>query len=399
MNDVILDRSQGYPARLFREAEIMRSSALAISSLVGVMLSGCVTPVHTGVQSSETGGPGEFADDSQVIDRGFQEGRSRHAGWPAPEEYTVDPAFLSPWPEEFTRKQLIDSALARAFNYFDQHADLAQASNLTIHFEDSFPEKHHGWVEDLAVVSASFPTEYTSHHFDVIVGEPSYVYEVIDELGLWTPREGHCGGLDPDGVVGGCASRGAVSANYGQVIESGELDWSGTLPSIVPHEMFHSVQDVLDPDPESGSLGWKFPRPVWFIEGGAEFFGYAVSDYAGVMSYYVSPWEWWYYLPSPDVKLIEYSERPSFAVPPEDYWKGQIAIEYIVASVGVEGVLDISRSLGEGMLWDDAFEEGTGLSMEEFYTRFDRAYRNMFAANTELKTHLNRECPGQWTGY
>jgi len=380
----------------------LRFAALSSTLTAVLVLSACAplggTYSEEIIASGE--GAGEFSDDIRLIDRGLQEGRSKHAGWPAPENYEVDPVFDTPWPTEITRKKLIDSALARAFQYFDEKVT-SQPSNLTIYFEDTFPEEHHSWVEVMAAVSASFPSDFTDHQFNLMVGEPSWVYEVIEREGFWTEPEGHCGGLTPDGAVGGCASRGAVSANYGETVGSGELDWSGTLPSIVPHEMFHSVQDVLDPNPMGRipPVGSPIHRPLWFWEGGAEFFGYAVGDYAGVASYYVSPWEWWYYLPNPDLGLESFAERDLFAVPPEGYWMGQMATEYIVASVGVEGMLGISQGLSDGLTWEEAFESGTGLPLQEFYEFFDEAYKNIFDANEDLKTYLNRECPGQWNCY
>ena len=380
----------------------LRFAALSSSLTALLMLSACAPPGGTYSEeiTASGEGAGEFSDDIRLIDRGLQEGRSKHAGWPAPAAYEVDPVFDSPWPTEITRKQLIDSALAKAFEYFDEKAT-AQPPNLTIYFQDTFPEEHHSWVEEMAAVSASFPSDFTDHQFSLMVGEPSWVYEVIEREGFWTEPEGHCGGLTPDGAVGGCASRGAVSANYGETVGSGELDWSGTLPSIVPHEMFHSVQDVMDPKPmgQIPPVGEPTHRPLWFWEGGAEFFGYAVGDYAGVASYYVSPWEWWYYLPNPELGLESFVERDKFAVPPEGYWMGQIATEYIVANTGVEGMLQISQGLSEGLTWEEAFEFGTGIALGEFYTLFNEAYQNLFDSNEDLKTYLNRECPGQWNCY
>ena len=381
----------------------LRADVLGLSLVTAVLLASCAS--GGGSYSEEIvasgEGAGQFSDDIRIIDRGLQEGRSKHAGWAAPAAYEVDPLFDSPWPTEITRKQLIDTALAKAFEYFDEKALSDHSSNLTIYFEDTFPEEHRQWVVDMARVSASFPSDFTDHQFNLMVGEPSWVYEVIEREGFWTEPEGHCGGLTPDGAVGGCASRGAVSANYGETVGSGELDWSGTLPSIVPHEMYHSVQDVLDPSSmgQVRPVGDPFHRPLWFIEGGAEFFGYAVGDYAGVASYYVSPWEWWYYLPNPELGLESFSERDLFAVPPEGYWIGQIATEYIVANVGVEGMLRVSQGLSQGLAWDLAFEYGTGVALGDFYVLFDQAYQNIFDSNEDLKTFLNRECPGQWNCY
>ena len=381
----------------------LRVSGLGLSLVTALLLASCAS--GGGLYSEEIiaagEGAGEFSDDIRVIDRGLQEGRSKHAGWPAPASYEVDPVFDSPWPTEITRKQLIDSALAKAFEYFNEKTISGQPANLTIYFEDTFPEEHHWWVKQMAAVSASFPSDFTDHQFSLMVGDPSWVYEVIEREGFWTEPEGHCGGLTPDGGVGGCASRGTVSANYGETVGSGELDWSGTLPSIVPHEMFHSVQDVMDPKPmgQIRRVGGPTHRPLWFWEGGAEFFGYAVGDYAGVASYYVSPWEWWYYLPNPELGLESFAVRDKFAVPPEGYWMGQIATEYIVANVGVEGMLRISQGLSDDLSWEEAFEFGTGLPLAEFYLLFDQAYQNIFDSNEELKTYLNRECPGQWNCY
>lgn len=380
----------------------LRWDVLGLSLTAALLLSSCTPGGSYSEEIIAAGeGVGEFSDDIRVIDRGLQEGRSKHAGWPEPASYEVDPVFDSPWPTGITRKQLIDSALARAFEYFDEKAISDQPANLTIYFEDTFPEEHHRWVKEMAAVSASFPSDFTDHQFSLMVGEPSWVYEIIEREGFWTEPEGHCGGLTPDGAVGGCASRGAVSANYGETVGSGELDWSGSLPSIVSHEMYHSVQDMLDPTPKGQILpvGDKHHRPLWFWEGGAEFFGYAVGDYVGVASYYVSPWEWWYYLPNPELGLESFVERDKFAVPPEGYWMGQIATEYIVANIGVEGMLRISQGLSDDLTWEKAFEFGTGLSLEEFYPLFNQAYQNIFDVNEELKTHLNRECPDQWNCY
>jgi hypothetical protein len=51
------------------------------------------------------------------------------------------------------------------------------------------------------------------------------------------------------------------------------------------------------------------------------------------------------------------------------------------------------------MVWEEAFEYGTGLPLKDFYVLFDKAYQNIFNSNEDLKTYLNRECPGQWNCY
>lgn len=53
------------------------------------------------------------------------------------------------------------------------------------------------------------------------------------------------------------------------------------------------------------------------------------------------------------------------------YSWGQLATEYIIASVGVEPLMAIWKYAGEGASFEDAFEHAIGLSVEEFYEAFD----------------------------
>ena len=251
-------------------------------------------------------------------------------------------------------------------------------------------------------MSASFPSDFTDHQFNLMVGDPSWVYEVIETEGFWTEPQGHCGGLTPDGAVGGCASRGAVSANYGETVGSGELDWSGTLPSIVPHEMFHSVQDVLDPNPMSQipPVGEPTHRPLWFWEGGAEFFGYAVGDYAGVASYYVSPWEnggttcliptsVWNRLPRGIFSLF----------PQRDIGWGRWRRSTLWPASVLKGCSVFRRGFRRGWPGRKHSNLVLGFRWRTFMALFDEAYQNIFDSNEDLKTYLDRECPGQWNCY
>jgi hypothetical protein len=57
-------------------------------------------------------------------------------------------------------------------------------------------------------------------------------------------------------------------------------------------------------------------------------------------------------------------------------------------------LLNIYREYGSnGGNFEAAFETGTGLTLLDFYQRFDEAYQNLFANNLELVEFQNRECP------
>jgi len=48
-----------------------------------------------------------------------------------------------------------------------------------------------------------------------------------------------------------------------------------------------------------------------------------------------------------------------------------LASEFIVASVGMDRFLDVFNQLSTGKPFSEAFAGATGLSLEEFYTKFD----------------------------
>lgn len=61
------------------------------------------------------------------------------------------------------------------------------------------------------------------------------------------------------------------------------------------------------------------------------------------------------------------------------YLLGRLASEYIVASVGFERFLQIYWKVGEGMDFPTAFEKAVGISLEDFYEKFDRNAKNLFS--------------------
>ena len=75
---------------------------------------------------------------------------------------------------------------------------------------------------------------------------------------------------------------------------------------------------------------------------------------------------------------------------------GQMATEYLVASLGFEVLLDIYREYGSSGDFEASFEAATGLALSDFYQRFDEAYQNLFSNNVELVEFQDRECPTYW---
>jgi hypothetical protein len=147
-----------------------------------------------------------------------------------------------------------------------------------------------------------------------------------------------------------------------------DKNWS----ACIPHELFHVAQDTQDKGPGSQTLppGHAFYRPLWLIEGSAQFMGHALMSYSGHYEY----WGTHYTvgagiedLERPLLKIHESWETGGY----ESYTMGSLATEYIVASVGVEPLMDIWTIAGRGASFEDAFQQALGVSVVDFYERFD----------------------------
>jgi hypothetical protein len=84
-----------------------------------------------------------------------------------------------------------------------------------------------------------------------------------------------------------------------------------------------------------------------------------------------------------DLDLMEVRQNNAFGT--ENYYSGQIAMEYIIASIGMESLLDIWVQMGNGRKFDDAFSAATGLSTKEFYEKFEVMHGNLYEG--ELATN------------
>ena len=377
----------------------VRSSV--VSAMILTAVTGCAAPVpHDSpeiepVKVSEVQETVLVDPDFRTIDRGIQNGLSKSAGWPE-NEFAVAEAFLEPWPSDFSRKELIDSAMARTLEYVNKQAETENARKITVHFEPDFPESQRAWIEELAAESMKiFGADIYPGGVHLVVGDSRYLVEILEEEKPAEFVAEFCGNDEaPEGDIFFCAGSDIAMVRFGRTVDNGALENDGSWTSVVAHEVFHTFQHFQS---EKISQQQGLPSPVWMDEGSAEFFGFALAELTGVSSYYVSPWSWRFYLPDPELGLKTFGARPPFPYPPEEYWMGQMATEYIVASVGLDVLLDIYREYGSsGGNFEAAFETATGLPLAEFYERFDAAYRNLFAKNTELVDYRNRECPSWW---
>lgn len=298
----------------------------------------------------------------------------------APEPEKIPPpeisdAFATPWPTGFTRRELADTALARTYAFLDGRGTTGADQYLSIVYQDTVLERHREWGTDLAELTIDAFSSYLDEDILLVAGtEGDFFIETLQEADRPLMK-----GFDQ------CCSTGIAGvAHDGTSWVSLPRDFTqDQLPiavhmAIIPHELFHNVQDSLDEGPGGQILppGNRLYRPVWLVEGSAQYMGLAIVSYRGQHEYWGNHFATTLEdAAAEDLMLSRYEARTGGANDPYNY--GSLATEYIIASVGVDPILDIFRYAGEGASFEEAFEQAIGLSVEEFYQAFDTMNEEM----------------------
>lgn len=362
----------------------MRLRVTSLLSVVAFLIAGCTT--SNSVPATEV--------DAEAVEQVAVEPDSSSAPalptprW-APE---ASSKFDSPWPTNVTIDELINTALYRSNEFFDEVRVPNCVVPYRLHLGEPMLDVHKPMVEDLVLNTTELFCDYLNSELIVIGGNYDYVLEVMaenqypgDDFG------GVCGYPVENDYASACAYKGVawIGINWGRM-RGGEVFTEGRRITIAAHEIFHLIHDGLDPDAAGTSPPPGTPnfRPVWYIEGGGEFFGRIIASYLELYPYdrftptdrsgaflevsYLS-----------DLELLEVSQQRAFGT--ENYFSGQRAMEYMVASKGMGAVLEVWENLGEGMNFYQAFEKAMGITVEEFYEKFEAMHTNLYA--TDLVTN------------
>lgn len=270
----------------------------------------------------------------------------------APAPAPVRTPFTTPFPEVFSRSELVKAALDNFSAYVEANSS-SKSFQLVIDKPYQTNATALTAVVDRSYAALPFPAGY-QRTITVISDDRDFTEKTISEFGFSRSDVNKCIN---------CAGEGWASATLGNA------PWS-----VIPHEIFHVWQKSgyqrkgnNNPDPN------RFENPpVWFDEGGAEFFGWSVDalytyknrDNYPRISGYERGWQ----------ALTRYNTRD--LDPNGPYVVGRAATEYIVASVGFEKYLQIYRNVGSGQSFPDAFASAVGISLADFYEKFDRLQAN-----------------------
>ena len=286
----------------------------------------------------------------------------------------VSEAFATPWPTGFTRRELADSALAKTYEYLDQREQGAHESILTVVHQDNVAQFHRDFGEDLAQVTVDAFSPYVADDVLLVMGTNiDFLEETLEELG----RPYQSDAFPQTGTT--CVAwQGTAWISMPGVFGDNAMPGDPHLSACVPHEIFHIAQDTLDKavyGEESQSCADEKFRPLWLVEGSAQFMGHAVVSYQGYHEY------WGNHFTAGSVDLEGPRPLLSAVEPWESGWDaykwGGLATEYIIASVGVEPLMAIWAKAGQCVPFEQGFEEALGISLADFYTAFDGMAESM----------------------
>jgi hypothetical protein len=294
---------------------------------------------------------------------------------------TVERYEPESWSTVFSRESLRQAAMGEAERYFNSREN-PNAFSVEEYFDPELPELHR--------TCASRAAEKLFNSFSLHSGEEAGDSTILLIGGLsenqdWIVETARSIQSDwPEQIRNGESvsfpdwldmARAPADATYGYgernaIVIALNISHFGCsqVERLVYHEAFHSLSARLDgkslmgfSEDETAHMG------LWFREGTADFFSESLAALEGDSKYWGM---------SPTIAAGEMTRLTSMEANLDGnnrvYTVGQFAVEYIVANVGVEGVLDVYRGIGRGLTFYEAFEEGVGVSIEEFYSSVEQ---------------------------
>lgn len=300
-------------------------------------------------------------------------------------EPALSPSFDTPWPTVVSRKDMIETSLFKANEYLEKLPKKTCKRSAKVFLGEPMLPEHQELAQRISDGMVNTFCDYLNEDLTVIGGSYDFVKETVAAEELPSDDFGGVCGYPVQGdFASACAFKGTawIGVQLG-TLRRGQISTEERRVSIAAHELFHLVHDSIDPGPagQSPPPGHPFFRPVWLIEGAGEYFGRLMPFHFGIQEYWTfTPTDRsGAYLPVEylsDLKNLEISQRLAFGT--ENYYSGQVAMEYITASVGLEALLDVWVRMGQGDKFAIAFEKAVGISVKDFYQKFAEMHDNLY---------------------
>lgn len=273
-------------------------------------------------------------------------------------ERRLAPPFQNPWPREFSRSELVESAQFRAFEFLE-----ANSSQRCDHVSKVIFQDQSEIAAEISAIADSIVASFCADlAFDiyVVVGDYAFLTEQLARNQLRTDDFGGiCGVEFVPSSMWGCALYETAWFDSRHPEES--------LRGLAAHEVFHLVQDSISPDPPSFRTPPGSPQrvPNWLTEGSASFIQAAIPDFLGTDDYVAFVKGSSSLRPGKKVGIDLSSLEEGWSS--EVYSVGHFASEYLVANSSIDALMDVWRLRDKGMSFPDAFAQSFGIPLEEFY--------------------------------
>jgi hypothetical protein len=296
-------------------------------------------------------------------------------------EALLSESFAEPWPEKVTRKEMIDTALFKAAQYLKTLPKEPCTKKAHFYHSDNLPQESVDIAKDVTKRMTETFCDLLTEDIYVIAGKYDFVKTTLEREQLPQDQFGGICGYDvkfDDGTA--CAAFGVawVGSQFGTV-RRGEFVPEPRRIAFITHELFHLIHDSADPEPNSQIPGPEHPffRPGWLVEGAGEYFGALMPKYFGIQDYLTMvPFD----RSGLFFRVDDLSDLKSLEVmrDSENYYSGQVAHEYITASVGLEPLIEIWVRMGQGERFEQAFESSVGIPVADFYEKFAIMHDNLY---------------------
>lgn len=295
-------------------------------------------------------------------------------------------SFDKEWPTDITREELVETALFKLFSDLDDIKREDCDVRPIIFTSDPLLPEHEYLIEEISTGMISSYCNYLTEDITVVAGSYDYLKQVMAEEQL--PGDefgGNCGFNLQQDYASACAGWGIAWTGISLGSKrNGEAFIEERRLTIAAHELFHIIHDQINPegDPGLGSCRtYDCTGPVWFFEGAGEFMGRAMTQYLGLQNYatFVPTDRSGLYMDAKYLSDLEFlTDWGNRAGATENYYSGQIAIEYMIANKGLLPILEIWELMSQGEYFPNAFKQTMGLSLEEFYNKFESIHTKFY---------------------
>ncbi len=288
---------------------------------------------------------------------------------------TPTKTFNSLWEKYgLTKPTTADTVIKAATTEFKSYtANIRNTQEVKVVAQTGVDQQLINWVQDGATfVAQRFVYPKMSRTFvDVIAIDATWLQDTYLKEGYTASQaKDRLGGFN----AGAPAFGGSYSNtwNYTTIQKSNAMVNDKVGMTQTPgHEFFHAIQETLA-GPVANGTGSNVPN--WFWEGPAMFVGTQTSNALGFADYVA--------LSRPSMtaryqngnainRTSSLSDIKANDGITDPYAIGFAASEFLVSQVGVEKMLNVYGALGQGKNFADAFKQGTGIDLADFYSLFE----------------------------